>query len=649
MNIADRILSRVSVGRSITYGLVAVVVALAGAAEADEQAPYRAINAEVARSKVTAQHLRGDLHVLMGGGGNIVALAAPEGFLLVDTGIALARPKIQAALDGIRRAPLRWAINTHFHWDHIDGNAWVRQAGAAIVAHEKLLERMSSPMRVEDWGYSAPAAPRAARPTVTFRGEKRMSFGGERIVVRNLCHGHTDGDALVYFERSDVLALGDTFWNGAYPFIDNPHGGSIDDTIRWVDAALDIATPRTLIVPGHGPIGGRAELLAYRAMLVDVRDRIAALVIEGRTLTEVIDARPTAAYDRTWGAFAINPTWFTRLVYAGVVQSRIPRRPVSVADDARLSRGTKAFLAALNGSGAPALETLPPAAARDGLATAQASVKVDLSGIEETQRTITAGRYELLLDIVRPAKARGRLPVFVFVHGGGWVLGDYPTHRRLVRDLVVRSGYAAVFVNYTRTPEARYPQPVEEVYASTSWVAKHGAEIGVDGTRLAIVGSSVGGNMSAATCIMAKERGGPAIKAQILLWPIVDHDFETESYRQFGAQRFLSTPLMKWMYDLYTNDAAQRREIHASPLRATIEQLRGLPPALVVVAESDVLRDEGEAYGRKLDAAGVETTTVRFDGMIHDFGMLNALAREPGTLAMLDLAAARLRVALAAP
>lgn len=317
-----------------------------------------------------------------------------------------------------------------------------------------------------------------------------------------------------------------------------------------------------------------------------------------------------------------------------------------VAEDPRLSPGTKAFLQALNGSGVPPLETMTPEAAREVLASAQAAVKVDLSGIEETRRSITAGRYGLTLDIVHPAGGRAGLPAFVFVHGGGWVLGDYPTHRRLVRDLVVRSGCAAIFVNYTRTPEAHYPQPVEEVYAATNWVAANGAQIGVDSSRLAIVGNSVGGNMSAVTCILAKERGGPKLQVQILLWPIVDHDFDTESYRQFGEQRFLSRSLMMWMYDLYTKDPVQRRQIYASPLRATIEQLRGLPPALIQVAESDILRDEGEAYGRKLAEAGNEVATVRHAGMIHDFGLLNGLAHEPGTLAMLELAAARLRLAL---
>jgi acetyl esterase/lipase len=321
----------------------------------------------------------------------------------------------------------------------------------------------------------------------------------------------------------------------------------------------------------------------------------------------------------------------------------------NVANDPRLSPGTRAFLNILNNSGQPPLETLTPAAARDVLASAQASVEVDLSGIDESRRSIKAGDYDLVLDIVRPAGARDGLPAFMFVHGGGWVLGDYPTHRRLVRDIVVRAGFPAVFVNYTRTPEAHYPRPVEEVYAATKWVAANGAEIGVDGSRLAIVGSSVGGNMSAVTCILAKERGGPELKVQILLWPILDHDFQTESYHQFGEKRFLSTSLMQWMYDLYTKDPEQRRQIYASPLRATIDQLRGLPPALIQVAENDILRDEGEAYGRKLAEAGVPVATVRHDGMIHDFGMLNGLAREPGTLAMVALAGARLRAALGTP
>lgn len=315
---------------------------------------------------------------------------------------------------------------------------------------------------------------------------------------------------------------------------------------------------------------------------------------------------------------------------------------LEVADDPRLSREVKAFLKLLNSGGVP-LETLPPLEARQVLVDAQASVKVDLSGIEESEKTITADGYQITLNIVRPEGVKGTLPVFMFIHGGGWVLGDYPTHKRMVRDLVVLSGFAAVFVNYTRTPDAQYPQAINEIYAATKWVAEHGEEIDVDGKNLAIVGNSVGGNMSTVTTLLAKEKGGPHIKLQILMWPIVDADFETDSYHQFGEKRFLTVPLMKWMYDLYTTDLEKRKEIYASPLQATVEQLKGLPPALIQVAESDILRDGGEAYGRKLDEAGVKVTTVRYNGMIHDFGLLNGLAEVPAVRSLFVQAAAELK------
>ncbi|MEH2089988.1 alpha/beta hydrolase [Nostoc sp.] len=316
---------------------------------------------------------------------------------------------------------------------------------------------------------------------------------------------------------------------------------------------------------------------------------------------------------------------------------------LEVADDPRLSREVKAFLKLLNsGDGSP-LETLPPLEARQVLVNAQADVKVDLSGIDESEKTITVDGYSISLNIVRPEGVKGTLPVFIFIHGGGWVLGDYPTHKRMVRDLVVLSGFAAVFVNYTRTPDAQYPQAVNEIYAATKWVAEHGEEINVDGKNLAVVGNSVGGNMTAVTTLMAKAKGGPQIKLQILMWPLVDANFETDSYQQFGEKRFLTTSLMKWMYDLYTTDLEKRKEIYASPLQATVEQLKGLPPALIQVAESDILRDGGEAYGRKLDEAGVKVTTVRYNGMIHDFGLLNGLAEVPAVRSLFVHAAAELK------
>ena len=318
--------------------------------------------------------------------------------------------------------------------------------------------------------------------------------------------------------------------------------------------------------------------------------------------------------------------------------------PVPVAADPAISEGVKAFLAKLNADGGPPMESLLPAQARQGLVDAQASVKVDLSGIEVSEKTISSEGLTVKLHIVRPSgTAATVLPVFIFIHGGGWVLGDFPTHQRLVRDLVVASGYVAAFVNYTPSPEAQYPQAVHEIYAATKWVAEHGAEINVDGANLAVVGNSVGGNMTAVTCLMAKEKGGPHIKLQVMFWPIVDADFTTESYQLYGQDRFLTTSLMKWLYDQYTTNPEERAQVYASPLHATTEQLQGLPPALIQVAEADVLRDEGEAYGRKLDAAGVPTTTVRYSGMIHDFGLLNGLAELPQVKSLITQAAAELK------
>ncbi|EMH2975077.1 alpha/beta hydrolase [Burkholderia multivorans] len=317
------------------------------------------------------------------------------------------------------------------------------------------------------------------------------------------------------------------------------------------------------------------------------------------------------------------------------LSSAVPAALAAGPDTVRPDATTSAFLAALNAQKGPGLETLSPAKARQVLVDAQNGVKVDLSGIDVSNRTIEQDGLSVPITIVRPQHATGTPPVFMFFHGGGWVLGDFPTHERLVRDLVVQSGAVAVFVNYTPSPEARYPVAINQAYAATKWVAAHGAEIGVDGSRLAVVGNSVGGNMAAVVALMAKDKGGPAIRFQGLLWPVTDHDFDTGSYRAYQQGHFLTRPMMKWFWDAYTKNEAQRNEIYASPLRASVAQLKGLPPALIQVAQFDVLRDEGEAYGRKLDAAGVEATTTRYDGTIHDFGLLNALAADAPTQAAL--------------
>jgi acetyl esterase/lipase len=290
---------------------------------------------------------------------------------------------------------------------------------------------------------------------------------------------------------------------------------------------------------------------------------------------------------------------------------------------------TQAFLDVLNaGTGKP-MEQLTPTQARAVLTGAQAGVKLTLPKADVSQKTIQVDGQPLDLTIVRPAGVKGTLPVFMFFHGGGWVLGDYPTHERLVRDLVVGSGAVAVFVNYTPSPEARYPVAINQAYGATKWVAEHGKDINVDGKRLAVAGNSVGGNMAAVVSLMAKDKGTPAIKFQLLLWPVTDANFETTSYNQYAEGHFLTRNMMKWFWDNYTTDANQRAEIYASPLRATADQLKGLPPALIQTAGADVLRDEGEAYARKLDQAGVPVTAVRYNGMIHDYGLLNVVSQVP--------------------
>jgi acetyl esterase len=214
----------------------------------------------------------------------------------------------------------------------------------------------------------------------------------------------------------------------------------------------------------------------------------------------------------------------------------------------------------------------------------------------------------------------------MFFHGGGWVLGSYPAYDRMVREIVAGSGAAVVFVHYSLSPEVRYPVANEEAYAATKWVAEHGRTIGLDGARLAVAGNSAGGNMATVVALMAKDRSGPRLRSQVLLYPATDMSLEAASYRSYATGYFLTTSLLQWMLSQYVPSPAQRREIHASPLQASVAQLRGLPPALIQTAEFDILRDDGEAYARKLDEAGVEVTATRYLGMIHDFGMLNALA-----------------------
>ena len=314
------------------------------------------------------------------------------------------------------------------------------------------------------------------------------------------------------------------------------------------------------------------------------------------------------------------------------------------ADAPTPTAGVAKFLSALNSSGGKPIEQLSPHDARQVLIGAQQGAKLPPADVSE--KTITVNGQPLKLTIVKPQGATGTLPVFMFFHGGGWVLGDYPTHERLVRDLVTECGAAAVFVNYTPSPDAHFPVAINQAYEATRWVAEHGKEIGVDGSRLALAGNSVGGNMVAAVALQAKEHHTPAIRYQVMFWPVTDARFETGSYNQFSSGYFLSKNMMKWFWDNYTTKESDRRNILASPLEASSAQLKGLPPTLIQTAELDVLRDEGEAFGRKLDAAGVPVTVTRYNGMIHDYGLLNALSEEPTVRTALSQAAHELRTHL---
>src|SRR5918995_545379 len=286
----------------------------------------------------------------------------------------------------------------------------------------------------------------------------------------------------------------------------------------------------------------------------------------------------------------------------------------------------QAMADALAAAGGPPLYTLSPQEARAVLDRAQAGNVVMPPAMVEPHAIPGGPDGEISITVVRPVNTNGSLPAVVYTHGGGWILGNFATHERLVRDLVAQSGAAFVFVNYTPSPEARYPVAVEQVYATVRWVAEHGAELGLDGSRLAVAGESVGGNMTAAVTLLAKKRGGPALRYQALLYPVTNAAFDTDTYEQFADGPWLTRKAMEWFWDAYAPDMARRAEPTASPLRATVEQLRGLPPALVITDEADVLRDEGEAYARKLGAAGVDVTAVRYEGVFHDFMMLNALA-----------------------
>jgi acetyl esterase len=309
-----------------------------------------------------------------------------------------------------------------------------------------------------------------------------------------------------------------------------------------------------------------------------------------------------------------------------------------------LDPAVREFLQALEAGGSPGLCDLPVEVAREMASIGQLRVKIAKApaGVEDLEIPV-GPRGVLRVRIVRPPSAQPLLPAVMYFHGGGWMVNDCETHDRLVRDIATGSGCAVVFAEYSRVPEARYPLAIEEAYAATRWVAEHGQEAGLRPDQIAVMGDSAGGNMAIAVTLLARQRGGPKLAAQILFNPTTDFSFDTDSYRQFAEGYFLTREDMKRYWEQYVPDTESRGHPTVSPLRASVDELRGLPPAVIITSECDVVRDEGEAYARKLMQAGVPVIATRYLGTIHAFNLMNALAHTPASRAATAQASLALR------
>jgi len=282
------------------------------------ESPVNIINAEAAKTPITVVPLRNNISVLEGSGGNMGVLDGPDGKFMVDAGIAVSKPRILEALNKISSKPVKYVVDTHWHWDHTDGNEWLHATGATIAATPNTAKYMSTTSRVDDWDFTFPPVGKGGVPSELITKPRTFKFNGQNIIVTPVKPAHTDGDAFVYFKEANVLFMGDLYWNGVYPFIDNQHGGNIGGAIDAVDTVLKVANDQTQIVPGHGAVSGRKELVEFRDMLAGIRDNVAALKKQGKTLEQVIAAKPTKDFDGKWGQFVINPDFFARLVYQGL-------------------------------------------------------------------------------------------------------------------------------------------------------------------------------------------------------------------------------------------------------------------------------------------------------------------------------------------
>jgi glyoxylase-like metal-dependent hydrolase (beta-lactamase superfamily II) len=271
-----------------------------------------------AAATITVQKLRGNVRVLLGAGGNIAVLPGRDGKVLIDAGFAGARPNISNALASISSDPIKHLINTHWHFDHTDGNEWLHSAGAAILAHDNTRKHLSTTTRVEGWNFTFPPSHPGAIPTAVFEQEQTLRVNGATIALKHYAPAHTDSDISVHFTEADIIHVADTFWNGYYPFIDYSTGGSIGGMIRATEANLARVTDKTIVIPGHGPVGDKSQLTFYRDLLVTVREKVTALKKQGKSLDEIVAAKLTAATDSQWGGGFMSSRQFIGLVYQGV-------------------------------------------------------------------------------------------------------------------------------------------------------------------------------------------------------------------------------------------------------------------------------------------------------------------------------------------
>jgi len=311
-------MKRVSLAVSAALAVMACGATVADDAPPPPSSPVVKINAAAPNAKIETTPLRGPLTMLSGSGGNITVLSGKQGQLMVDAGLAVSRAKVEAALAALGKRPLRYLINTHYHWDHTDGNPWVHEDGATIIATAGTVKRVSTTTRVDDWQFTFKPLPAGGIPTEIVTSDKTYHFDGQTVEVKLANPSHTDTDLYVIFKEANVASLGDLFWNGVYPFIDNENGGGIDGMIKADDAILAQLNDDVVIAPGHGPVGTKQQLREFRDMLAAVRDNVAALKKQGKSRDEVVAAKPTAKFDDKYGHFVIDPDFFTRIVYDGL-------------------------------------------------------------------------------------------------------------------------------------------------------------------------------------------------------------------------------------------------------------------------------------------------------------------------------------------